>query len=150
MKIGDRVQLKALFRPTGTIASIEDGTMINDVVFVSTRFGVRWDDGEVGMVREDDVYLINATDDQLLSFTFRAECIGDINALFILMPHERIVSRKVETFEDGTPDRLCNITLRGIDLEALKRWTKRVKDGHVMTETIAESDKYTGERVISF
>lgn len=150
MKIGDRVQLRIMWWPTGTIVNTEEGTMMNNVVIIAPRFRIQWDDGETGAVREYEVDKVDATDDQLFSFTFRAECNGDIEALSHLIPEQRVVERKVETFDDGTPDRLCRLTLRGISLPALKRWMNMVRDGHVMVETVAPSDEYTGERTYRY
>lgn len=58
MKIGDRVQLKMLHQPTGTIIGIEDGLLMNDVILVAERFAVQWDDGETGKVAANDVWQI--------------------------------------------------------------------------------------------
>lgn len=146
MEIGDRVQMRIMWRPIGIIVNTEEGTMMNNVMIVAPRFRIQWDDGGTGAVREYDVDKIDATDDQLFSFTFRAECNGDIEALSRFIPEQRVVERKVETFDDGTPDRFCHLTLRGISLPALKRWMNMVRDGHVMVETVAPSDEYTGER----
>lgn len=50
MDVGDRVQLKFLHKPIGTVTSIIPGLAWQGVVLVEMRYQVRWDDGEWGTV----------------------------------------------------------------------------------------------------
>lgn len=63
MDIGDRVQLKFLHKPIGTIISIIPGSMWQGVVLVEIRYQVRWDDGEWGTASASELlYLGKSTD----------------------------------------------------------------------------------------
>lgn len=55
LAIGDRVRLKSLHHPVGTVVEMEDGTMLGDVVLVAPRYKIQWDDGETGSVSGNDV-----------------------------------------------------------------------------------------------
>ena len=80
-------------------------------------------------------------------YKFRAECQPDIDALFELIPSENIVTWTVSPeFSAQYPDRVCEIELSGMMLEDLKRLMRKIPDGHVMLETVAELKNYTGER----
>lgn len=48
MEVGQRVQLKFLHKPTGTITSVIDGFTMNGVTLIGLSYSVRWDDGSIG------------------------------------------------------------------------------------------------------
>lgn len=48
MEIGQRVQLKFLHKPTGTITGIVDGFTMNGVTFIGLSYSVQWDEGSIG------------------------------------------------------------------------------------------------------
>jgi len=48
MEIGQRVQLKFLHKPTGTITGIVDGFTMNGVTLIGLSYSVQWDDGSIG------------------------------------------------------------------------------------------------------
>lgn len=41
----------------------------------------------------------------------------------------------------------CEMEVSGLELDDLIEWMKRVEDGHVMWQTIARAEDYTGERI---
>ena len=45
MEPGQRVQLKFLHKPIGTILGVIDGFTMNGVVFIDLSYRVQWDDG---------------------------------------------------------------------------------------------------------
>lgn len=48
MEPGQRVQLKFLHKPIGTITSVIDGFTMNGVTLIGLSYSVRWDDGSIG------------------------------------------------------------------------------------------------------
>ncbi len=48
MEIGQRVQLKFLHKPTGTITGVIDGFTMNGVTLIGLSYSVQWDDGSIG------------------------------------------------------------------------------------------------------
>jgi hypothetical protein len=59
MEIGQRVQLKFLHKPTGTITGIVDGFTMNGVTLIGLSYSVQWDDGSIGeSVRGNELELM--------------------------------------------------------------------------------------------
>lgn len=55
-KVGDRVQLTSLHKPTGVVTDFEEDTItMSGSVIAFTRYKVTWDDGETGTPREEDL-----------------------------------------------------------------------------------------------
>jgi len=48
MQVGQRVQLKFLHKPIGTITSVIDGFTMNGVTLIGLSYSVQWGDGSVG------------------------------------------------------------------------------------------------------
>jgi len=82
------------------------------------------------------------------TYKFRAECQEDIDRLFELLPPGIVKWFEITPFPDGPqfPDRECTITTIGLKKRNIKAYMRQVKDGHVMVETLALKNKYTGER----
>lgn len=59
MKEGQRVRLKFLHKPTGTITGVVDGFVMNGVTMIGLSYRVQWDDGSVNeSVRGNELELI--------------------------------------------------------------------------------------------
>ena len=48
MELGQRVQLKFLHKPIGTITSVIDGFTMNGVTLIGLSYSVQWNDGSIG------------------------------------------------------------------------------------------------------
>ncbi len=80
-----------------------------------------------------------------MKYKLRAECRGDVGRL------KRVLSANAVEWE--IVDRLfpdVEVTFTSLlSLGALRRACGDVVDGHVMAQTVALADEYTGERVVS-
>jgi hypothetical protein len=76
-------------------------------------------------------------------YRFRAECEHDVDEL------RRLLGAKFEriTITNSPPFPDVEVELKiGLSLEDLRDVMRRVDDGHVMIQTVAQSEEYTGER----
>lgn len=78
-------------------------------------------------------------------FRFRAEYIVDARALLRRIPSRSLISFDSITLEQ-LPDVVCQIKVRGFNLEAMREFCRTIPDGHVMLQTIQLRKQYTGER----
>jgi hypothetical protein len=76
-------------------------------------------------------------------YRFRAECQPDVDELRRLLgaKYDRITMTQWPPF----PDVEVELEI-GLSLEELRDVMRRVVDGHVMVQTVARSEEYTGER----
>jgi hypothetical protein len=79
------------------------------------------------------------------TYMFRAECLEDVLKLLKRL-HPAC---PVQAFEfkriPGFPDLTCRITC-DISLGDLRLFMERVRDGHVMEQTVEVPEKFTGKR----
>ena len=76
-------------------------------------------------------------------YRFRAECWPDVEQLLSIIAGK--MSKMTVIIERPFPD--VEVTLDcPLSLEELRAAMHQVEDGHVMVETVAESEVYTGER----
>jgi len=82
---------------------------------------------------------------KLYHHKFRAECEADVDELIKLLPKEYSHTVKVMRPNPIFPDVVVDIItpLTATELENLMR---QVTDGHVMLQTVAPLDHYTGDR----
>ena len=76
-------------------------------------------------------------------YRFRAECQHDVDELRCLLGAR--LDRITMTIEPPFPDVEVELEI-GLSLEELRDEMRRVVDGHVMVQTLARSEEYTGER----
>jgi hypothetical protein len=84
-------------------------------------------------------------------YKLRAECESDVDLLLCLLERSRtpITEWSVEHSDPGIPD-VDLVFACALPIEALRRAITEIEDGHVMGETIAPFDAYTGERTYDF
>lgn len=80
--------------------------------------------------------------ERLNIFRFRAECEHDISELVKIL-REKIVT--ISRTRGYFPDTVAEITT-SINLEEVRDAMRKVIDGHVMIQTVAFKEDYTGER----
>jgi hypothetical protein len=76
-------------------------------------------------------------------YRFRAECEHDVGEL------RRLLGAKLDkiTITNSPPFPDVDVKLEiGLSLDELRDVMRRVVDGHVMVQTVARSEEYTGER----
>lgn len=79
---------------------------------------------------------------EIKEYKFRAECEIDVDELRKILGRKCLkVSKEVSTF----PDTNVNL-LTILDLNELQNEMRKVSDGHVMLQTLALKEDYTGER----
>jgi len=76
-------------------------------------------------------------------FRFRAECEHDANEFRKTLGDQ--IKRIVKINESPFPDTEVEISV-SLSFEELRDAMRKVEDGHVMVQTVALKDKYTGER----
>jgi hypothetical protein len=76
-------------------------------------------------------------------YRFRAECEHDVDMLRALLGQQ--VKRIAKLNEAPFPDNEVEIHV-ALSLEELRDVMRKVEDGHVMVQTVAPRDIYTGER----
>jgi hypothetical protein len=81
-------------------------------------------------------------------FKFRAECVRDVGNVLL-----RVNARKIEIEStEHAGDVVTTITGatigagKALDVASFKAVLAEIADGHVMVETLALADEYTGER----
>ena len=79
-------------------------------------------------------------------YKFRAEVMMDIEELLRLLPVGELITINVKVLSDGLPDREAIIELKTLSLSQIRGLMSKVKDGHVMLETVALKQNYTGKR----
>lgn len=82
-------------------------------------------------------------DDREYVFRFRAECEHDVDELRKILRNR--VRKILKINESPFPDMEVEI-YANLSLEELRDAMRKVEDGHVMVQTVALQDKYTGER----
>jgi len=80
-------------------------------------------------------------------FKFRAECMSDVD-IFRSDIKDKILKITMEIFPP-LPDVVVQIETN-ISLEKIKIIMSKIRDGHVMLETIARKEEYTGNRKYIF
>lgn len=80
------------------------------------------------------------------AYKLRAECAADVEALGERLREQgiRVTDWRVLPFDGRTDVELTFAS--DASLDALRRTAENVLDGHVMVETLATLDRYTGER----
>src|SRR5205814_312092 len=86
-------------------------------------------------------YLDQAAEER--GYRFRAECERDVAELRRLLGAR--LERIIVTSEPPFPDVEVELAT-GLSLEELRDAMRRIVDGHVMVQTVARSEEYTGER----
>lgn len=82
------------------------------------------------------------------SYKFRAECISDVIRLMKrIINHDPIEFISIEKMECGT-DVVCTLSC-GLSLEGIRLAMERVRDSHVMIETLETAENYTGNRIFN-
>lgn len=82
----------------------------------------------------------------MTEYRFRAECIVDVESLQQVLAAEK-VSFKMKIERDSVfPDAEVWIKAPTASIDSLRGYMRRVVDGHVMVQTLALADDYTGER----
>lgn len=82
---------------------------------------------------------------------FRAECQHDVDRFLKIIPKDSLVSYKVKrmTLFDGvTPvlDKECEFETENLTLDDLNDMLSHVPDSHIMQQTLALAEDYTGNR----
>lgn len=81
---------------------------------------------------------------------FRAEAQIDIDRLFELIPDNFIVGKFVEldplAVKFGTGDLNVTLAMTNFSLKKLRDLIATIPDGHIMYDTLALIENYTGER----
>lgn len=86
----------------------------------------------------------------MFAYKFRAECFIDVARFLGVLGTEANVNHvSIEHFErDGLMEPDCLVSLQcSLSLAALKAVAASVPDGHVMVDTVATAEKYTGRRI---
>lgn len=78
-------------------------------------------------------------------YKFRAECWSDAKEFIDLFIYSEHINRTIKIEATGILEVEVEFET-GQSLEFLKRIFERIKDGHVMAETLAPVELYTGER----
>ncbi len=79
-------------------------------------------------------------------YKFRAECNVDVERLKAVFDDAEIVYEMEVKQINDLPDVEIDLLTTNISLEDMHWYMGRVVDGHVMTETLALKENYTGER----
>ena len=80
-----------------------------------------------------------------IPYQFRAELHVDIIELLKIIP-PFLIAALSWTNREGTGEPECAITLRVLTIDDLRDYMREVADGHVMAETVATPQEYTGIR----
>jgi len=81
-------------------------------------------------------------------YKFRAECEADVDELIKLLGDEWGYEIKVTQKNPLFPDVEVEI-ISPLKIDEIQNLMRKVVDGHVMVQTIAPLDSYTGERDLS-
>ena len=76
-------------------------------------------------------------------YRFRAECLPDVDELMRLLGAK--FKKITIVISPPFPDVEAELEI-GLDLTELRNVMRRVVDGHVMVQTVARTEEYTGER----
>jgi hypothetical protein len=76
-------------------------------------------------------------------YRFRAECLPDVDELMRLLGAK--FKKITIVISPPFPDVKAELEI-GLDLTELRNVMRRVVDGHVMVQTVARTEEYTGER----
>lgn len=79
------------------------------------------------------------------TYRFRAECKEDVHTLIRRIPRRSLIGFDSISLA-RVPDVVCQIKVRGFNLEAMREFCRSIPDGHVMLQTIQLWKQYTGER----
>jgi hypothetical protein len=88
---------------------------------------------------------------KITRYKFRAECLIDIHSLFALLPKKKLIYYTLSPLKPGMasfPDMEANVEIEDMSIIELKDMMKKVEDGHVMWQTLALGEEYTGIRNI--
>lgn len=77
-----------------------------------------------------------------MKYKLRAECIADV---IKLMENTRLESYKIISADARIPDVEFEFSVM-LDLREIKNILLGIQDTHVMRETVAQFEEYTGER----
>ncbi len=76
---------------------------------------------------------------------FRAECEADVDELIKILPQDYSHTLKVMRADPIFPDVVVDI-ITPLTVPQLESLMRQVTDGHVMLQTVAPLDYYTGDR----
>lgn len=82
-------------------------------------------------------------------FKFRAECMGDVEDLLEILDGAKVPCVVNVEKVGGLPDvevMICVTSETDISVDDLRAYMRKVEDGHVMVQTLATADCYTGAR----
>lgn len=82
-------------------------------------------------------------------YKFRAECFADVARLFVILANYGNVNHvSIKHFErDGMLEADCLVSLKtSLSLVEMQKIAESVPDGHVMAQTMATAETYTGDR----
>ena len=85
---------------------------------------------------------VKTDNDEITHFKFRAECETDVNKLRKIMGrrcHKTV--KEIGCFPDTEVDLYTTMSL-----DDLRNEMRKITDGHVMLQTVALAEDYTGER----
>lgn len=83
------------------------------------------------------------------SYKFRAECRGDVFRVLDQINSLELIRLELDSHPLGLPDVTVTLTVRALSLPDLKTRMAKAPDSHVMLETVALPNEYTGERTYS-
>lgn len=79
-------------------------------------------------------------------YMFRAECDTDVAYFLHIFPGEELVRANMVEIEPPLPDLKVMIETNTYTAEEILDCMRQVEDSHVMIQTLAPYDQYTGER----
>ena len=77
-------------------------------------------------------------------YQFRAEFPDEIISLLQIIPPALVSGIRWNT--ERTGDTECSISIRCLTIDELRKYMGSVVDGHIMAQTVATPEDYTGER----
>jgi hypothetical protein len=138
-------------REAWRVYQLKDQQCVNWSVTIGRRFASRCD--ALKFIQEKGYIIAEEAERQTINgvatavdhvYRFRAECQHDVDELRCLL--EAKFKRITITNEPPFPDVEVELEI-GLSLEELRNEMRRVVDGHVMVQTVARREEYTGNRV---
>ncbi len=83
----------------------------------------------------------------MTDYKFRAECIADVEGLQRTLDKNRVpVQMEIEQIDPDLPDVEVYLKTSNVSISTMRYYMRLNRDSHVMVQTLAPADCYTGER----
>ena len=83
----------------------------------------------------------------MTDYKFRAECIADVEKLQKTLIAENVPAKmEIKQIDRWKPDVEVYVKTSNLSISTLRQYMRRNHDGHVMVQTLAPADCYTGDR----